>query len=1294
MIELALGGNAAIPTARLEVYIDSGGTADSAGIAVMAALVDASGRVSGADHLVHDGSTPINNAPVEISRREDGSAVVSIDTDALPETVDRVALLAHRPTRPQESIGAVRVCVAERVGAGDIFCFAIPGGNETALILGEVYRRAGACKFRAIGQGYAQGISGAAQDFGFTVPHMPESASRRSAPSTAQQAPDAERQAEARTAPSTAREPRRQPVTRAEPVVMSRAGRAHLIGKATSQVAEVARQRATLRQKWASGSATISRIQAQMRATSATADRRSTELQEVMRNFGVAPDANADHVVPQSAVSAWLETAGPNAWRVKSSHEHDFDLDISAARSNLITSRQKTFGGSARRQGAIALGRYAARLNRLEELESKLESELKEAVAARAADASAARSNADAALKPAEAFAVEALRRLPAPLQPWSAPAWQSWPSQPELPGFGPVYAGDLTPLEDTDLGDNASFGVSTAIPYFLTLERNLRVVYDNASRGDALALARSVLLRNLAAAPPGDLQLCIFDPIGLGQSASQLLDMAEYDADLIGGKVWSSSADLGARLADQTSHVELVIQKYLRSTYASIDEFNEAAGEIAEPYRLLVVFDFPSAFTEETFGRLKSVLQNGPRCGVFTALLHNSSVAAPYGVDIEQISPDARRMNFGATFVEDLRGYSLQMRLRPDIDSPPLAASIVETVGRRSSNRGGSAIGFSKVLNLYRDVVRRGTRGLSAAAAATAPDDPDSWWADDSTAGVCAPIGQKGARDAAILAFDSSDHAGALLVGRPGSGKSTLLHTYIAGLTTLYGPDELELYLIDFKEGVEFKSYAAEALPHARVVAIESDREFGLSVLQSLQAELSRRGELLRGTGGKHAGLQALRTSTREPLPRILLVFDEFQVLFARNDKVGLAAADLLETIIRQGRGFGMHVLLGSQSLSGLDALGAHVPQLLPTRILLPATELDARRVLGDNNDAGQYLTSHGEGILNQAGGAVEANERFKGALLDEHERIDRLRLLRRKANSLGMTRRPMVFEGNALAALDASDPRDFREETASSGRSPIRLRTGAPMTIGGVADVELRREAGANLLAVIRDSDTASVGVGPSGSAYGTLVAGVASAAQSEADIDIIDFMSVDDGLDDVLEPLLEAGRITLRRRRGFASLCRQLADQVRSRVDADDTNGRPRLCFLFGVHRARELDSDIGSLDADAELSETVETIMRDGPEVGVHLWIWADTVGGASRRLTPRMMRECSWRLAGKMSGDDSLTLLGSERAAELRDRQIAVTNDDLGVLTRAITFAVPSKQWLADIVDGAAAAHGR
>src|SRR5205085_9637550 len=133
------------------------------------------------------------------------------------------------------------------------------------------------------------------------------------------------------------------------------------------------------------------------------------------------------------------------------------------------------------------------------------------------------------------------------------------------------------------------------------------------------------------------------------------------------------------------------------------------------------------------------------------------------------------------------------------------------------------------------------------------------------------------------------------LVAGKTGSGKSTLMHALITNLSLIYSPDEVELYLIDFKKGVEFKTYAAEELPHARVVAIESEREFGLSVLQRLDAELRLRGEKFRD-----AGAQDLRNyrqaNSGQVLPRILLIVDEFQEFFVEDDKLAQDAALLLD--------------------------------------------------------------------------------------------------------------------------------------------------------------------------------------------------------------------------------------------------------------------------------------------------------------------------------------------------------------------------------------------------------------
>ncbi len=97
------------------------------------------------------------------------------------------------------------------------------------------------------------------------------------------------------------------------------------------------------------------------------------------------------------------------------------------------------------------------------------------------------------------------------------------------------------------------------------------------------------------------------------------------------------------------------------------------------------------------------------------------------------------------------------------------------------------------------------------------------------------------------------------------------------------YSPEELELYLIDFKKGVEFKDYAIYQLPQARVIAIESEREFGLSVLQRLDNEMAARGEVFRSRGKQD--LNGYRADGPEfQLPRILLMIDEFQEFFTKK--------------------------------------------------------------------------------------------------------------------------------------------------------------------------------------------------------------------------------------------------------------------------------------------------------------------------------------------------------------------------------------------------------------------------
>ena len=181
-------------------------------------------------------------------------------------------------------------------------------------------------------------------------------------------------------------------------------------------------------------------------------------------------------------------------------------------------------------------------------------------------------------------------------------------------------------------------------------------------------------------------------------------------------------------------------------------------------------------------------------------------------------------------------------------------------------------------------------------------------------------------------------------------------------------------------------------------MVAIESEREFGISVLQRLDQEMRLRADRFRDTGVQDLAGYRNAPGT-PPLPRILLVVDEFQEFFVEEDKVAQEAALLLDRLVRQGRAFGVHVHLGSQSLGGAFTLARSTLGQMAVRIALQCSEVDSLLILAENNLAAKWLSRPGEAIYNDANGAPEGNHFFQVVWLSDERREDYLKQLRTMA-------------------------------------------------------------------------------------------------------------------------------------------------------------------------------------------------------------------------------------------------------------------------------------------------------
>jgi hypothetical protein len=122
------------------------------------------------------------------------------------------------------------------------------------------------------------------------------------------------------------------------------------------------------------------------------------------------------------------------------------------------------------------------------------------------------------------------------------------------------------------------------------------------------------------------------------GQNFAGFMHLGDYEESLINRRIWTQRDQIEERLAELGEHIEKVIQMYLRNEYETITEYNADAGSIAEKYHFLVLADFPTNVSETAARRLQSIVQSGPRCGIFTLIHWDQRQQLPDGFAPEEL--------------------------------------------------------------------------------------------------------------------------------------------------------------------------------------------------------------------------------------------------------------------------------------------------------------------------------------------------------------------------------------------------------------------------------------------------------------------------------------------------------------------------------------------------------------------------------------------------------------------------------------------------------------------------------
>lgn len=470
------------------------------------------------------------------------------------------------------------------------------------------------------------------------------------------------------------------------------------------------------------------------------------------------------------------------------------------------------------------------------------------------------------------------------------------------------------------------------------------------------------LVMQFLVSFPANRITFCLID-IDNKMGFSQFKIMTKINTSILFNGIIRDDRQLENTIKDMEQTMYKVDDDILSyNSKDNIFDYNKEYEANPQNVHLFVLVNYPTGMRDDIAKRVTKIIQNGNRAGIFSIIINNAACQltpsykpAEHQTFIENVSKSSIVINKnGGQFTLNL---GMKNRFVPKPQSEISVSSlgrVVEMLKESAESNRQKVVPLKKMF-AWTDETVASTKGIAP-----------------SEAVLDIPIGARGGEIQNLLLKTTGDgSAHAVVIGGTGSGKSNLLHTIIMSACYKYSPEELQLYLVDFKGGVEFEFYEAKKikenqLPHIKLIGVTSDLEDGVSILYNLQKELRRREDEFRQCGVEDVVEYHKKIGKKKP--RLLIIIDEIQELFEQDDRLGQKAIDILREIFKKGRAFGINILWASQNVPKTPGLKDKVLSQIGNRISLRLNDPEnAREIFIDPKDVKNLnRPEKGLGVIN----------------------------------------------------------------------------------------------------------------------------------------------------------------------------------------------------------------------------------------------------------------------------------------------------------------------------------------
>lgn len=766
--------------------------------------------------------------------------------------------------------------------------------------------------------------------------------------------------------------------------------------------------------------------------------------------------------------------------------------------------------------------------------------------------------------------------------------------------------------------------------------------LYDSSDKELINNSLQTTVLHLAAALPKGLCRIIAYDPVALG---SNLIALSNVSSKITGGNIITDSREFSNALMNVRNHIPTVIQKVLGFKYknSTLVDYNKD-NDHQEPYTILVLSDFPNNYTCDQFEMLQQILKNGKQAGVYVLMSYDTEyVPSTSGREdppefyriLDDITTIYRR--FGSYQIHNIPNEEFFHKFTLHLDDNMRVLSNLDSAYRKIQAK-ENAEEKLQTIALF-DYL---------------PQSKDELWMRNCARAMTIPVGRDKANEEVSLEITQKDAQNAtIVVGMPGSGKSVFLNTIITSVAYNYSPKQVDLYLIDFS-GVEFNVYApknqssseAYVLPHAKVIAPESEREFGISVLRRIHEEGRRRQRLF-----SDAGLSDFAeywddciSKGLDTLPRVIVIIDEFQKFFEGDyDKIALEAEKIIKIIVKEYRKFGINIILATQTI------GPYASKIdlgdIGNRVAFAWNSADGHNIF-KGHEPTELVINTGDCVYNKRGGSEDFNKPLRSYYVSPAVLRPHLKSLFDMAQQDGLVNKnTIVFRSDAKAFL--GDNTSLATVKPSDSPKELKVYVGENIEIS-----EEHVNVPLSLAMAASDDNILIIGGQPNVSERIALNCARSLHAfytQGKAQFFFFDYTSPEDPYHNSLKAMYSGSDDTIVPTQAATEIWMYLKEEIERRQQHPEEKAENIFITVVALQFAHSMFTKNYK---PSEETVAITFVLEQGPRVGVYTILQVDTLKSLSERIAAKAFDFFNHRIALQMRSEDSEKVLGSKKANEL------------------------------------------